>query len=261
MTIDESMGAIMATSTMETTPPITEHSAFPEVEHYSPPPAATLEPLAGSAWSSGYVPRGRRLWTAALSAALLITAGGLGMLYVDDTNYQNTTRALTSQTEQLTGQNQNLQAALTTTQHQLTTSQAQVTSLTAELAHPTLGIWNVPQTITGPDYYLAAGVPDTFTYHLKLTASGPISVSILSVKQFGVAVSCVENGRGQTFYCMNHSGSAAGWLDTTSINADFHLAEGCAAYIAVITAASRVTVTPDISVTYDPASSATGACA
>jgi len=260
MTIEESMGAIMAPTTMETTPPVAEHSAFPAIEEYSPP-VAPLAPLARSAWTSNHVPRGRRLWTAALSAALLVTAGGLGMLYVDDTNYQNTTRSLTSQTEQLTGQNQNLQTTLTTTQHQLTASQTQVTNLSAELAHPTLGIWNVPQTITGPDYYLAAGVPDTFTYHLKLTASGPISVSILSVKQFGVAVSCVENGRGLTFYCMNHSGSAAGWLGVTSIDADFHLAEGCAAYIAVITAASRVTVTPDVSVTYNPASSATGACA
>lgn len=251
----------MAPITMETTPPVAEHSAFPDVQEYSPPPAATFEPVASPAWPTGSVPRGRRLWTAALSAALLVTAGGLGMLYVDDTNYQNTTRALTSQTEQLTGQNQNLQAALTTTQHQLTASQAQVSSLSAELAHPTLGIWNVPQTITGPDYYLAAGVPDTFTYHLKLTSSGPISVSILSVKQFGLAVTCVQNGQGPTFYCMNHSGAAAGWLGVTSINTDFHLAEGCAAYIAVITAASRVTVTPDVSVTYSPASSATGACA
>lgn len=261
MTFDGLRGAIMASTKMETTPPVAEPAEFPDVEEYSPPPAATFAPVVNSTWTTGPVPRGRRLWTAALSAALLVTAGGLGMLYVDDTNYQNTTRALTSQTEHLTGQNQNLQAALTTTQHQLTASQAQVSSLSAELAHPTLGIWNVPQTITGPDYYLAAGVPDTFTYHLKLTASGPISVSILSVKQFTAAVICVQNGQGQTFYCMNHSGAAAGWLNTTSINADFHLAEGCAAYIAVITAASRVVVTPDVSVTYNPASSATGACA
>ncbi len=260
MTSDAPSGAIMPLTTMETTPPVTEQSAFDEVEQYSSPPAATHAPATRPTWTSDNAQRGRRMWTAALSAALLLTAGGLGMLYVDDTNYQNSTRALTSQNEQLNGQNQNLQTALTTTQHQLTTSQTQVSTLTAELAHPTLGIWNVPQTITGPDYYLAAGVPDTFTYHLKLTASGPISVSILSVKQFGVAVSCVQNGQGQTYWCMNHSGAAAGWLNTTSINADFHLAEGCAAYIAVITAPSRVVITPDVSVTYNPASSATGAC-
>lgn len=249
----------MTPTGMETTPPTIEPTAFPAAEHYTPP-AAPAAPARRPSWANGSVLRERRVWTAALCAALLVTAGGLGMLYVDDTNYQNTARALTSQTEQLTGQNQNLSSALTTTQHQLSTSQAQVSSLTAELAHPTLGIWNVPQTISGPDYYLAAGVPDTFTYHLKLTASGPISVSILSIKQFGVAVTCVQNGQGNTYWCMNHSGAAAGWLSTTSVNADFHMAEGCAAYIAVITAASRVTVTPDVSVTYNPASSATGAC-
>ena len=253
---DSSSGAIITATGMETTPPLGEHTAFPAVEPFSP----AVGPATRADWASGYLPRGRRMWTAALGAALLVTAGGLGMLYVDDTNYQNTDRALTSQTEQLTGQNNSLATALTTTQHQLTTSQSQVSSLTAELAHPTLGIWNVAQVITGPDYYLAAGVPDTFTYHLKLTASGPVSVSILSVKQFGAAVTCVENGVGRTNYCMNHSGSAAGWLGVTSVNSDFHLAEGCAAYIAVITASSRVTITPDVSVTYNPAPSATGAC-
>jgi len=107
----------------------------------------------------------------------------------------------------------------------------------------------------------AAGVPDTFTYHLKLSSSGPMSVSILSIHQFGDAVRCVETGRGSTNYCMHHSGSANGWLNTTSVNYDFHLAEGCAAYMTVITAAGNVTVTPDVSVTYNPATSATGACA
>ena len=72
---------------------------------------------------------------------------------------------------------------------------------------------------------------------------------------------CSENGVGPTNYCMHHSGSAVGWLNTTNVNSDFHLAEGCAAYLAVITAAGNVTVTPDVSVTYNPASSATGACA
>ena len=256
MTYEDSRGGIMAHTAMDTRP-ITDQAPYNVAEQLPAPAPA----LARPAWSGANLPRARRLWTAALCAALLITAGGLGMLYVDDSYYQNSTNALTSQTEQLAGRNQELSGQLTSTQHELTSSQAQVTSLSAELQHPTLGIWNVPQTISGPDYYLAAGVPDTFTYHLKLTASGPISVSILSVKQFGSAVTCVQNGVGLTFYCMNHSGSTAGWLGVTSVNFDFHLAEGCAAYIAVITAASRVTVTPDVSVTYNPASSATGACA
>jgi hypothetical protein len=260
MTFNRSGDAIMA-SIDDPTTPAAEPAQLAPVEHYSPLPAPAGAPVPRSAWAPMFPRRERRLWTAALAVALLITAGGLGMLYVDDTNFQNADRALTSQNEQLTGQNQNLQAQLTVTQGKLTTSEAQVSSLTAELAHPTLGIWNVPQTITGPDYYLAAGVPDTFTYHLKLTSSGPMSVSILSIKQFGAAVTCVQNGVADTDWCMHHSDSAVGWLTVTNVNSDFHLAEGCAAYIAVITAAGRVTVTPDVSVTYNPAPRATGVCA
>jgi hypothetical protein len=252
------MGEIMNSIEMESSPPATDQLDLQPAEDYlAPQPAPPLGPPRASV----YVPRERRTWTAVLAAALLVTAGGLGILYVDDTNYQNADRALTSQTEQLTGQNQNLQAALTTTQTKLTASENQVTNLTAELAHPTLGIWNVPQTISGSSYYLAAGIPDTFTYHLKLTSSGPMSVSILSIHQFGDAVLCVTSGRGPTNYCMHHSGSEIGWLGTTNIDYDFHKAEGCAAYIAVITAATSVTVTPDVSVTYNPASAPTGTCA
>jgi hypothetical protein len=243
---------------VDTTPPANDEGSLPPAQAW-PPPA---QPTPYSSFrSSVYVPRERRLWTAALAAALLVTAGGLGILYVDDTNYQNLDRALTSQTEQLTGRNQNLQTSLTTTETKLTASESQVSSLTAQLEHPTLGIWNVPQAITGSSFYLAAGVPDTFTYHLKLTSNGPTSVSILSIHQFGDAVRCVETGVGTTNYCMHHSGSAIGWLNVTSVNYDFHLAEGCAAYLLVITAGSSVTVTPDVSVTYNPASAPTGSCA
>jgi hypothetical protein len=248
----------MNSTQVETTPPVTDEGTLQPAPDYSQ--AVQSTPFR-SIRTSVYVPRERRLWTAALAAALLVTAGGLGMLYVDDTNYQNADRALTSQNEQLTGRNQNLQTALTTTETKLTASQSQVSDLTAQLEHPTLGIWNVPQTITGSSYYLAAGVPDTFTYHLKLTSTGPMSISIVSIHQFGDAVRCVETGVGTTNYCMHHSGSAIGWLGTTSVNYDFHLAEGCAAYLVVMTAASSVTVTPDVSVTYNPASAPTGSCA
>jgi hypothetical protein len=248
----------MSWTPVETTTPATDEGSLQPAPDYSHP--AEVTPFR-SARTSVYVPRERRLWTAALASALLVSAAGLGILYVDDTNYQNADRALTTQNEQLTGRNQNLQTQLTTTQNQLTASQGQVSSLTTQLAHPTLGIWNVPQAISGSTFYLAAGVPDTFTYHLKLTSSGPMSVSILSIHQFGDAVRCVETGVGSTNWCMHHSGSAVGWLSTTSVNYDFHLAEGCAAYLAVITSDRAITVTPDVSVTYNPASAATGSCA
>lgn len=243
---------------MEITTPSTDEGALAPAEPYSSP-FETSPPRP--AWSPANMSRPRRFWTAALAAALLLTAGGVGLLYVDDTNNQNANRVLTTQNEQLTGRTQNLQTALTTTQNKLTTSQNQVSSLTTELAHPTLGIWNVPQAISGSSFYLAAGIPDTFTYHLKLKSTGPMSVSILSIHQFGDAVSCVQNGRGSTNWCMHHSGVANGWLSVTSVDFDFHQAEGCAAYLLVITSAGSVTVTPDVSVTYNPASAATGTCA
>jgi hypothetical protein len=243
---------------MDVSSPSTEQAELQAIELH-PLPAATSPPT--STWGPVTVPRARRFWTAALAAALLLTAGGLGVLYVDDMNAQNAVHELTLKNSSLTGRNQILQGQLTTTQNELTTSQGQVDRLTAELAHPTLGIWNVPQAINGASFYLAAGVPDTFTYHLKLNSSGPMSASILSIHQFGDAVRCVETGRGSTNYCMHHSGSANGWLNTTSVNFDFHLAEGCAAYLLVITAAGSITVTPDVSATYNPATSATGACA
>jgi hypothetical protein len=243
---------------VDTTPPTTDEGNLQPAQDYSRP--AEIAPFR-SVRTSVYVPRERRLWTAALAAALLITAGGLGMLYVDDTNNQNAIHALTLQNEELTGKSQNLQTALAATQNKLTASQNQVSDLTAKLEHPTLGIWNVPQTISNSMQYLAAGVPDTFTYHLKLTSNGPMSVSILTISQFGEAVKCVEHDGGSTDYCMYHSGSAIGWLNMTSVNYDFHLAEGCAAYLVVITSSRSITVTPDVSVTYNPASAPTGSCA
>src|ERR1700736_474930 len=149
-------------SSVDPVTPATEAVELEPAHAYAPPPNVAVS----SGRSPVYMPRERQLWTAALAAVLLLTAGGLGILYVDDTNYQNADRALTTQNEQLTGRNQNLQTQLTTTQNQLTASQSQVTNLSAQLAHPILGIWNVAEAISGSSNYLAAGVPDTFTYHL-----------------------------------------------------------------------------------------------
>ena len=257
MTTGGTRDAIMAPA-MDVTSPSTEQAELQPIELHTLP-AATTPPI--SRWAPANVPRARRFWTAALAGALLLTAGGLGVLYVDDMNAQNAAHELMLKNSSLTGRNQILQGQLTATHQELATSQGQVDRLTAELAHPTLGIWNVPQAINGASFYLAAGIPDTFTYHLKLNSTGPMSASILSIHQFGDAVRCVQTGGGSTNYCMHHSGAEIGWLNTTSVNFDFHKAEGCAAYLLVITAAGNVTVTPDVSATYNPASSATGACA
>jgi hypothetical protein len=207
--------------------------------------------------------KGRRWWTASLALAVLVTAGGLGLLYVDDHSFQNQAQSLTTDNESLQGQILGIQGELTATKGNLTTTQADLAAVRAELAHPHLGIWNVKQTLQGPTYYLAAGVPDTFTYHLRLKSTGLMNVSILSFDQFSAAVKCIEYGAGDTNWCMHHSGTGTTYsqLGVTSVSYDFHQAEGCAAYMVVITAPSRVTITPDVSVTYNPATKATGTCA
>jgi hypothetical protein len=128
----------------------------------------------------------RRWWTGALALAVLITAGGLWLLYNDDVSFQSALRTRTTENESLQGQNLIIQGQLTTAQGNLTTAQADLAAAQAELAHPHLGIWNVRQSIQGPTYYLAAGVPDTFTYHLRLRSTGPMNVSIVSFDQFSL---------------------------------------------------------------------------
>jgi hypothetical protein len=195
------------------------------------------------------------LWYGALFVALVVTLGGFGMLYADDMSWQR-------QTRDLTRENATLSEHLLTAQTSLSDTQKQVTNLQAELQHPRLGIWNVQQRIDGADWYLAGGVPDTFTYHLNATANGPMSVSILTFEQFAAAIECVDNGVNNTNYCMHHSrkGTVKSWLNVTSVSYDFHDAEGCANYMVVFTSARAITVSPDVSVTYNPAPSFTGDC-
>jgi hypothetical protein len=247
------------TAGMEQASPPAEQLEEQPVESYlALPEQAVAQP--SSEWRPNLGNRRRRLWTAALAAALLVSAGGIGLLYVDDTNNQAAIRDLNTKNESLTGRNQNLSDQLKVTEGQLSVSRQQVTDLSTELQHPTLGVWNVPQTITGPSEYLTSTVPDTFTYHLKLTSNAPMDVSILSARQFQDAIACVLNGGGNTDYCMHYSGATWGEWRVKSVNYDFTLAEGCAAYFAVITAPAPVTITPDVTVTYNPASAATGAC-
>lgn len=194
------------------------------------------------------------MWYASLLLAVVVTLGGLGLLYQDDISWQHQAASLSSE-------NATLRQQLLTTQTDVRTANATITELKAAALHPNLGIWNVQQRIDGPDYYLAGGVPDTFTYHLVASSTGPMSVSILTFEQFASAVDCVHNGTGTTDYCMHHQpGIAKTFANVTSVNYDFHGAEGCANYMVVFTAARAVTVTPDVSVTYNPASTFTGDC-
>src|SRR6267378_5640194 len=207
-------------------------------------------------------PLGPRMWTATLAAALVLTAGGLALLYLDDTTFQKTAGQLAADNQSLKSQNKALQAQLVTTQSNLTATLAELATVRSELEHPDLPIWNVPQDINGADWYLVGGAPDTCTYHLRATSSGPMTVSIITLEDFAKGIACVTNRVASTHYCMHHGTTPVQtWADVTSVNNDFHLAEGCADYVVVFTSATHVKVTPNVSVTYNPAPKSTGACA
>jgi len=74
----------------------------PADEAYSPPPPALRRTGTPSAWAPMFQ-RQRRWWTIALVAALAVSAGGIGLLYADDTTNQATIHQLTTQNEQLQG--------------------------------------------------------------------------------------------------------------------------------------------------------------
>lgn len=248
-------GAIMTPTPMDS---LTEQTT---IQPPAPPRPPRLRSPRSSAWMPVFQTRERRWWTAALAATLLVTAFGLGVLYVDDANNQATIRNLQTQNESLTGRNQIILDQLKTTQTNLTATLGELATTKAELAHPKLVMWNVPEQIADRTSYLAGGIPDTFTYHLEATSTGPMNVSILTFEDFAKAIECVDYQGSYTNYCMHHNGAVWSQLGVTSVNYDFHLSEGCADYVAVFTAATTVTVKPNISVTYNPASSATGACA
>ena len=255
MTPESAGGAIMTPNPLDQ--PTQETTIAP------PEPYAEPKPLRRPiSWRPALETWERRRWTAALAAALLITAIGVGVLYADDSNNQATIHNLQTQNESLNGRNQILLDQLKTTQTNLTATLGELATTKAQLEHPHLVLWNFPQQIKDNTWYLAGGIPDTFTYHLEATSTGPMSVSILTLEDFAKALQCVDLGTGVTNYCMHHSGTPANsWLRVTSVNYDFHQAEGCADYVVVFTAASAVTVTPNVSVTYNPATSLTGACA
>ena len=248
MTTEGPAGAIM-------TPTDVENISGDQVELEAAPPAARQ--VSTSLFRS----RERRWWATALTSTILISVIAIGFLYVDDSSNQSSVRTLTTQNESLTGRNLILQGQLDKTQANLTATLGELAQTKADLEHPHLVISNAPINIKDRTWYLAGNVPDTFTLHLQATSTGPMSVSILTLEQWAKAVQCITSGAGYANYCMHYSGAVMSWLSVTSVNNDFHLAEGCADYVTVFTAASAVTVTPNISVTYNPAPKPTGVCA
>ena len=137
--------------------------------------------------------------------------------------------------------------------------------------------WNVSTTVA-PGYYLLGTVPDTFTYHFNFTSDKEVEWAILSFDQLRQLNQCPNDGRSWTDSVTGAIWThAAGclWqiagpfsdhlLSGTSAAFDFHLAEGCADYVSIIiplfAGGGVVTITPNVSVTFQPADHATGVCA
>jgi len=167
---------------------------------------------------------------------------------------------------------------------QLASARAQLADLGAknrtlqqQADHPDLAMWNSCGSVS-PCSLDATGwregsVPDTFRFTAHLKATQPIALGILTYAEFVTFRNCVDNPyRTQadqfsiTSSCLwndalNHDSHR--WWQGSSIDASFDGATGCAEYLGVIVTLykSPAVITPDVRVTYDPASSATGVCA
>ena len=263
MTRRDPDGAIMAPGHMAGSTTQSTHTDQDELEAaglYSPPvrPSRARRPPA---WLTALQSHERKWWSAALAATLLISATAVGLLYADDMNKQATIHSLQTSNESLTGRALILNDQLKKVQTNLTATLDELARTKAQLDHPQLSTWSSPMTIKDNMTVIESPVPDAFTLHLQLTSTGPINVSILTLDQYVAARECVSNRVAVTNWCMHHQNSEVSFLDKTSVNYDFHKAEGCADYIVVITSASAVTITPNVSVTYNPASGPTGTCA
>jgi hypothetical protein len=135
--------------------------------------------------------------------------------------------------------------------------QSSVVSLQEELSsaakqiRQTFTTWNVNQTCFA-NCFLFGTIPDTFDYHDTFTSSVPVDVFYFTDIQF---VQWYVNGTNGI------SGSYTSYLNTMSQSDTFTLGEGCAGYVVVEYFATAGTIYPNVSVTYNPASSATGVCA
>lgn len=260
MTSADPGGGIMAPHDMAGSTTHTDQDELEAAGIYTPPLRRAPQ-RRPPAWISALQANERQWWVLALIAAVLAGVTASGLLYADDLNRQATIRSLQTNNESLTGRNLILTDQIQKTQANLTATLEELAKTKAQLEHPQLVTWSSPVTIKDNMTVLETPVPDAFTLHLQLTSTGPIDVSILTLTEYVNGRDCVTNGVAVTDWCMHHQNSVISWLGKTSVNYDFHLAEGCTDYIVVVTAPTTVTLTPNVSVTYNPASGPTGSCA
>jgi zinc ribbon protein len=132
----------------------------------------------------------------------------------------------------------------------------QVVQMQQQLAHPTLEMWNScggPCSMTA-GRWREGGVPDTFDYYVSFNATVPVAVYFLTLRQYTQFASC------GSVSCVTPPIQSIPASMSVS-NYKFTLAEGCASYVAIYQSTQNGVISPDVSVTYNPASQATGVCA
>jgi hypothetical protein len=159
--------------------------------------------------------------------------------------------SLDAQVASLNGQVNDLQG-------QVDGQAAYISALLEQTRSPTLTIWSAPVTIQ-PGQFLYEGVPDTFDYSDNWASSSPVTVYYLTIDQAARYFNCTTPPR---ISCVNGIYSSSG--PARNANDEFKLAEGCGAYVAIYQPSddqSMVKMNPNVSVTYNPSSVSTGACA
>jgi zinc-ribbon domain len=126
---------------------------------------------------------------------------------------------------------------------------------------PQYTIWNACGSTQSAGCTMSANgwregsVPDTFDYYVSFTSTVGVTVYFLTMGQFV-----------QFSVCNGDINCVSGYYDsipaTTSLPTTlFTLARGCADYLAIYVASGSGTMYPDVGVTQNPASTATGYCA
>lgn len=217
-------------------------------------PTADATPPVRSRWTPSRF--GRRLaskkrWFLGAAVLMLVATGAAaaGMVY----GLRSESAHWTPLYRQATADAAAYQKAAQGLDGDLIQLRGEVSSKVGDLNNPSFGLWNTcgqNGCQLTPGYEFVGGVPDTFTYYVSFTATVPVTVRIMSTGDFVCweTRSCTSNG--------------VGWEKRTELNGGvFHDAEGCAGYIAVFFSDQAGTLTPNIRVTRNPASTPTGVCA
>jgi cell division protein FtsB len=238
--------------------PIQQSQSVP----YLPPTPAPQRSAFGWLQSDKNRVRALVLLAVILGGALLFSSLQNASLQSRLTILQNEASAYQTQLQSSQAQNSQLRSQVSQLQSQNGYLEGQVQSLNLQNNRPTLTIWTScgkPCT-TSQTSWLAGGVPDTFTYYVTYTADYPVGVYFLSLNQYSYFATCPSTGSVESqLACV--TGTYLFFAPTTSLNGVFHLAEGCAGYVAVFYSDTNAVIHPDVTVTYNPASSTTGVCA